>query len=101
MKIKMNDTVMIIAGKHKGKTGKILKTFEERNKVIVDKVNMQTDYRKKSQNAPGQKIQKEGVIDASNVMIIDPKTKKPSRIGYRFLASGKKERFAKKSGVSL
>ncbi len=101
MKLKVNDQIMVIAGKHKGKTGKILRTFEETNKIIVEKVNMQTDYKKKSQNAPGQKVQKEGAIDASNIMILDPKTKKPTRIGYRFLPSGKKERFAKKSGISL
>lgn len=101
MKLKVKDNVVVIAGKHKGKVGKILKIDRKKNRVVVEKVNVVTRFRKKTANAPGQKIQKEAPIHASNVMIVDPKTGKPSRIGYRFLKGGEKERFAKKSGEVL
>jgi large subunit ribosomal protein L24 len=101
MKFKLNDRIIVIAGKHKGKTGKITKIDRDNNKVIVEKVNMQKKHVKKTSSAPGQKIEREAPIDASNVMILCPKTSKPSRIGYRMLKDGKKERFAKKTGETL
>jgi large subunit ribosomal protein L24 len=101
MKFKTGDTVIVIAGKHKGKTGKISKINREKDTVIVEKVNMLTGYRKKTATAAGEKSQKEAPIHASNVMILCPKTNKPSRIGVRMLKNGKKERFAKKTGETL
>lgn len=101
MKLKVKDKIIIIAGKHKGKVGTIARIDRKQNKVIIDKVNMVIRYRKKTANAPGQKIEKEAPIHASNIMILDPKTGKPTRIGYRYLSSGKKERYAKKSGEVL
>ena len=101
MKFKVGDTIIVIAGKHKGKTGKIKKINHEKSTVIVDKVNMLVKYRKKTATAAGQKTQQEAPLHASNVMILCPKTNKPSRIGIRILKDGKKERFAKKSGETL
>lgn len=101
MKFKLKDRIIVIAGKHKGKTGQITKIDRDNNKVTVEKVNMQKKHVKKTSNAPGQKIEREAPIDASNVMILCPKTSKPSRIGYRVLKDGKKERFAKKTGETL
>jgi large subunit ribosomal protein L24 len=101
MKIKVGDNVIVISGKNKGKTGKVLKTNQEKNRVVVEKVNLQTKHIKKGFNGPGQKIERESSIDASNVMILCPKTNKRSRVGYKVLKTGKKERFAKVSGEPL
>lgn len=101
MKVKVGDNVIVIAGKNKGKTGEVIKTNQKKNTVLVKKVNMQTKHIKKSMNGPGQKVENEAPIDASNVMVVCPKTKKPSRVGYRLLKNGKKERYAKVSGETL
>jgi len=101
MKLKVGDSVIVITGKHKGKTGKILKIDRNKNAVIVEKVNLQTKHVKKTMTAAGQKIEKEGYINASNVMVLCPKTNKPSRIGKRVLKDGTRERYAKVSGERL
>ena len=101
MKIKQGDQVIVIAGKNKGKTGAVSKIMKKHDKLIVEKVNMQTKHVKKSSNGPGQKIEREAPLHVSNVMVLCPKTNKPSRVGYRILNDGKKERFAKKSGEAL
>lgn len=101
MKLKLNDEVIVIAGKDKGKKGKIIKLLRKQDKVVVEKVNIVTKHIKKTSQKPGEKIQFEAPVHASNVMIIDPKTGKRSRIGYRINANGKKERFSKKSNTLL
>ena len=101
MKLKKGDNVVIIAGKNKGKTGKITATDKKKNKITVEKVNLQIKHKKKSGNEPGQRTEREAPIDASNAMIICPKTKKRSRVGYKILKTGKKERYAKVSGEPL
>lgn len=97
MKLKTGDQVVIIAGKDKGKTGKIVRTLVETNKVVVEGVNIRTRHVKKTSNKAGERIQYEAPLQASNVMIIDPESKKRSRIGYKKLENGKKQRFYKKS----
>lgn len=97
MKLKTGDQVVIIAGKDKGKTGKIVRTLVEVNKVVVEGVNIRTRHVKKTASKAGERIQYEAPLQASNVMIIDPETKKRSRIGYKKLENGKKQRFYKKS----
>lgn len=101
MKIKSGDTVIVIAGKDKGKTGKVLKTLAKENRVIVEGVNVQTKH-KKARNPQDEAglIKIEGSIDASNVMFYDEKTKKPSRIGYS-IEGDKKVRISKKSGSKI
>ncbi len=101
MKIKKGDTVVVITGKNKGKTGEIMRTLPKSNKVVVKDVNKITRHMKKTKDRPGQKITFEAPIQASNVMLVDPKTKKRSRIGYQAApkAQGpsKKERISKNS----
>ncbi len=97
MKIKKNDTVLVITGKDKGKTGKVLKAFPEENKVIVEGVNIQSKHEKARQDIPAQIVKVEGPIDASNVMYYDKKAGKGTRIGYK-LENGKKVRVSKASG---
>lgn len=101
MKLKVNDQVMVIAGKDKGKSGKITKVDRKNNKVTVEKVNLRVKHVKKRQNQPGEKITFEAPLSASNVMILDPKSGKPTRVKYKVLASGKKERISAKSQSSL
>lgn len=101
MKLKTGDKVVVITGKDKGKEGKITKILRKQNKLVVEKVNMRTKHIKKTQNRAGEKITFEAAMDASNVMLICPDTGKRTRIGYRKLADGKKERFSKKSNQSI
>ncbi|MGL5831448.1 MAG: 50S ribosomal protein L24 [Candidatus Altimarinota bacterium] len=101
MKLKVNDNVLVITGKDKGKKGKILKVDRKNDRITVEKVNLRTKHIKKRFNQPGEKISYEAPMAISNVMILCPKTDKPTRIGYKVLASGKKERIALVSGASL
>jgi large subunit ribosomal protein L24 len=105
MKIKKNDTVEVITGKSRGKQGKVLRVFPETNKVLVEGVNIQKKHERPSQkNQQGGITEKEAPINASNVMLLDPKTNQRTRIGKREVAGTGKvrfERFAKKSGDVL
>ena len=111
MKIKVGDTVVVIAGKDtkavnkkgvlENATGKVLKVYPIKNKVLVEGINKYTKHQKPSQqDADGRIIVRETPIHASNVMILDPKTKTPTRVGYK-MEDGKKVRYAKKSGTVL
>ncbi len=107
MKIKKNDNVMVIAGNDRGKTGKVLKVFPKENRVIVEGVNIRKRHTKPTQKNPqGGIFEKEAPIHISNVMILDPKTNEPSRIGAKIILdekTGKKKsaRISKKSGEML
>lgn len=101
MKLKVNDQIMVIAGKDKGKSGKITKVDRKNNRVTVEKLNLRTKHIKKTHNQAGEKITFEAPISASNVMALDPKSGKPTRIVYKALINGKKERVSQKSGSSL
>lgn len=102
MKLSQGDTVQVISGKDKGKKGKILRVLPQDGRVIVSDINMVTKHVKKTTQSAGQKIRFESSIHASNVMLLDPKTGKPTRVGYRLDAkTGRKERFAKKSGNAI
>ena len=102
MHVIKNDTVKILSGKYRGKTGKVLKVFPKENRVIVEGVNIIKKHTKPSQkNQQGGIIEKEASINVSNVMVIDPKTSEPSRVGYKFLEDGSKVRISKKSGEML
>ncbi|MCD6109175.1 50S ribosomal protein L24 [bacterium] len=101
MKVKTSDKVLVITGKDRNKTGKITRVINKLNKVVVEKVNMRTKHIKKTQTAPGSKIQFEAAINASNVQVICPNCQKATRVGYKKLESGKKQRMCKKCGESL
>lgn len=102
MNFKVGDKVVVIAGKSKGVEGKILKTLRKENKVIVEGANIVTKHVKpNAANENGGIIKVEAPMDASNVMIIDPKTKKRTRIAHKIDEKGKKVRVAVKSGEIL
>ncbi len=101
MKVKKNDTVVVITGKDVKKTGKVLVAFPQDNKIIVEGVNVQEKNRKaRSAQETSQKIKKEGPIDASNVLVICPVCGKATRVGYE-IVDGKKVRICKKCKASL
>lgn len=100
MKIRNADNVMVISGKDKGKTGKVVKVFPVTGKVIIEGVNIATRHIKKQGTNPGQIIKMEKAIDASNVMFVCPITEKPTRLGYVIVTEGKKTkkfRFSKRA----
>lgn len=97
MRIRKDDTVVVIAGKDKGKIGKVIKALPKENKVVVEGVNVQTKHQKQTQKAKAEIKHVEGPIDVSNVMYYDAKTKEASKLGYTF-NDGNKVRVAKKSG---
>lgn len=102
MKLKLNDKVRIIAGKDKGKSGKIIRINHKKNRITVEKANMRIKHIKKSiSNPSGDKITYEAPFSASNAMIIDPQNEKPTRIQYKILSNKNKERIAVTSQVSL
>ncbi len=101
MKIKSGDTVIVIAGKDKGKTGKVVKVLSKENRVIVEGINVQTKHKKaRGPKEEGGLVKIEGSIDVSNVMFYDSKAKAPSRIGY-VVEGDKKVRISKKSGSKI
>ncbi|MDA9129178.1 50S ribosomal protein L24 [Candidatus Gracilibacteria bacterium] len=102
MKIRNGDNVVVISGtrKNKGKVGKVLKVLPVTNKVIVEGVNIATRHIKKQGTTPGQIVKMEKAIDASNVMLECPITKKPTRVGFVMIEESgkqKKFRFSKKA----
>lgn len=101
MNLKVGDKVVVIAGSSKGKEGKIIKTFAKDNKVLVEGVNTIKKHKKGNGQETGGIIEKEAPIHASNVMIIDPKTKKGTRIGHTIDKNNKKIRVAKKSSEKI
>lgn len=102
MHVVKEDSVKILSGKYRGKTGKVLKVFPRENRVIVEGVNIIKRHTKPSQkNQQGGIIEKEATVNASNVMVIDPKTSEPTRVGYKYLEDGSKVRISKKSGEIL
>jgi large subunit ribosomal protein L24 len=101
MKIKKGDNVIVISGSNKGKTGVVVKAFRAEGKVLIDGVNMKKKHQKaRRKGEKGQIIEMAVPLPASNVMIVDPKTKARTRISIK--QTGKKKvRVAKKSGTEI
>ncbi len=97
-RIRKNDKVLVTTGKDKGKVGKVLKILPKKNAVLVEKVNMVKRHTKANPYAktPGGIIEKEAALDISNVALLCDACAKPTRVGYRKTADGKKVRFCKK-----
>ncbi|ACV59704.1 ribosomal protein L24 [Alicyclobacillus acidocaldarius subsp. acidocaldarius DSM 446] len=102
LRVKTGDKVVVIAGKDKSKQGRILKVYPKEGRVVVEGVNIVKRHTKPNPQHPeGGIVEKEAPIHVSNVMIVDPKTGEPTRVGYKFLEDGRKVRYAKKSGEIL
>ncbi|PSL29623.1 MULTISPECIES: 50S ribosomal protein L24 [Planomicrobium] len=101
MHIKKGDTVKVISGKDKGKTGVVLTALPKKERVLVEGVNIVKKHTKPNQaNPQGGIVSQEAAIHVSNVMLLDPKSGEPTRVGYK-VEDGKKVRVAKKSGEKL
>jgi large subunit ribosomal protein L24 len=102
MLIKVNDTVVMLSGRDKGLSGKVIKVDRANNRLIVEGLNKIFKHVKRSQRNPqGGRLSRESFIDASKVMLVCPDTGKPTRIGVRVSADGSKERYSKKSGKMI
>ena len=107
LRIRRDDTVEVISGKDKGKSGKVLRVEPKKNRVFVEGMNIQKRHTKPRSIRDAQRaeqvggvIEKEGPIHISNVMLVDPKTNKPTRVGVS-REGGRRTRIAKKSGESI
>jgi large subunit ribosomal protein L24 len=107
MRIRTDDQVVLVGGKDSGKTGRVVRTDPKKRRVYVEGLNMiKRHERPRSQgdlkNAQaGGIVEKEGPIDISNVMLLDPKDNKPTRVGVRVDKGGKRVRYAKRSGNEI
>ncbi len=98
LRLRKNDTVQIVAGEHKGLTGKVVRVIPSKNRAIVSERNIVKRHTKPSQRNPqGGIVEKEASIHLSNLMLVCPKTGKPTRIGVRVLDNGKRVRYSKKA----
>lgn len=100
-KIKKGDKVVVLAGKDKGKKGDVVAVFPKESKALVQGVNMVKRHEKPSQTAAGGISTREAKVHLSNLAIQDPKTGKPTRVGFKTLDDGRKVRVAKASGEMI
>jgi len=104
MHIRRDDSVIVIAGKEKGKTGRVIRTEPGRRRVYVEGLNMHKRHTRPRSVKDTQKAQssgiidQEGPIDVSNVMLLDPTDNKPTRVGVRVSDDGRRQRYAKRTG---
>ena len=97
--VRKGDTVVVVEGKERGKRGRVLRVIPDKNRVVVERINMIKKHQRPTQKLrQGGIIEREGAIHLSNVMLVDPTSSKPTRIGMRELGDGKKVRVARKSG---
>jgi large subunit ribosomal protein L24 len=103
-KIKKGDTVVVITGRDKGRSGEVIEMRREDGRVLVRGVNMVKRHQRQTAQQEGGIISKEAPVHLSNVALADPKDGKPTRVGFKFVGKGddrKKVRFAKRSGVEI
>ncbi|CCB65781.1 50S ribosomal protein L24 [Hyphomicrobium sp. B1] len=100
-KIKKGDNVVVLAGRDKGKRGEVIEVRPKEHRALVRGVNMVRRHQRQSATQEGGIISKEGPIDLSNIALEDPKDGKPTRVGFKVLADGKKVRVAKRSGEQI
>jgi large subunit ribosomal protein L24 len=98
LKIKKGDSVVVISGRDKGRTGEVLRVFPEESRLIVQGVHVAKRHTRPRMGEPGGIVEKELTIHISNVAHVDPQSHKPTRVGYKFLEDGRKVRFARRSG---
>ena len=98
LRIKRGDNVVVLTGRDRGKTGEVLRVFPADSRVIVQGINVAKRHARPRMGDPGGIIEKELTIHISNVAHIDPRSSKPTRIGYKNLDDGRKVRFARRSG---
>ena len=101
-KIRKGDTVQVLSGKDKGKTGKVLRVLPKIGRLVVESINIHTKFEKsRKPGTPGQKVTMPSPFSVSKVMLVDSNSGKPSRIGFTVLDNGTKQRIARKSGKAV
>ena len=98
LKIKKGDSVVVIAGRDKGRTGEVLRVFPAESRLIVQGVHIAKRHTRPRMGEPGGIVEKELTIHISNIAHIDPQSGRPTRVGYRVLGDGRKVRLARRSG---
>jgi len=101
LKIRKGDRVKVITGRSKGKVGDVLRVLPEENRVVVSGVNVIKRHTKPSRTESGGIIEREAAIHVSNVALLDPKSDKPTKVGFKFLEDRRKVRFARASGETI
>jgi large subunit ribosomal protein L24 len=102
LRLKKNDTVQVMAGEFSGKTGRIIKVFPDKGRALVEGLNMVKRHTKPNRkNQQGGIVQKEAPIHLSNMLLVCPKTGKPTRTGVNVLEDGKRVRFSKKAKETI
>ena len=101
LKIKKGDNVVVLAGRDKGKRGEVVSVLPKENRAVVRGVNVVRRHQRQTAQQEGGIISKEGPIQISNLALEDPKDGKPTRVGFKILADGKKVRIAKRSGEQI
>jgi large subunit ribosomal protein L24 len=100
-KIRKGDRVVVLSGRDKGRTGEVIEMRPAEDRALVRGINMVKRHQKQTAQQPGGIISKEAPIHLSNLAIADPKDGKPTRVGYKIMADGRKLRVAKRSGVEI
>ena len=98
LKIKKGDNVIVVSGRDKGKTGEVLRVLPAQSRVVVQGVNLAKRHTRPAMGDPGGIVEKELTIHISNVAHIDPRSRRPTRVGLKYLDDGRKVRFARRSG---
>ena len=101
MRIRKNDTVLVRSGKDRGKRGRVLRVIADKNRLVVEGVNLIKRHTRPNpqKNIKGGIVEREGAIHASNVMLLDPESNEPTRIGTKVLPDGQRVRISRKSGT--
>ena len=97
-KVKKGDTVVVLTGRDKGRSGEVIQVLPKEDRAFVRGINLVKKHQKQTQNQEGGIVSKEAAIHLSNLAVADPKDGQPTRVGFRILDDGRKVRFAKRSG---
>jgi len=100
-KIRTGDEVIVISGRNKGQRGKVRMSLPDRDRIVIEGVNIVIKHVKRGRARQAGRIEVEAPLHVSNVMLIDPETRQPTRVGIRKSADGKNERFSKKTGNTI
>jgi large subunit ribosomal protein L24 len=103
MRVRKNDTVVVRAGRDRGKRGRVLRVLADKNRVVVEGVNLIKRHTRPNpqKNIKGGIVEREAAIHASNVMLLDPETNEPTRVGIKTLPDGRRIRIGRKSGATV
>ena len=103
MKVRKNDQVLVIAGRDKGKRGRVIEVQTKKRRIVVEGVNVMKKAVKpnRQRGISGGILEREAAIDISNVLVLEPSSRKPTRIGFQLLQDGRKVRVARKTGAAI